>query len=449
VSEHFDQLELNGFLHGRLARPQARSVVVHLLLCQECRTKAAPHLSSLLSGRIPSVVQEMSSELDSAYDAAIERAFARVLDLRRRLREKSGVKRALAVYDEKGLSGLREEPRLLHGLISLRTLLEICQELRYEDPKRMVDAATLAVYVADRLNPKRHGLKRLADWRCRALLELANAHRVADCLDDAEHALGDAVCAFEKGNRGELLQARLCDVRASLLADRRLFADASEALESVYAIYCRRGDRHLAGRALISKGIYVGYAGAPEEAIQLLREGLSLIDADRDPSLVYGAVHNQAHFLLTCGRLREARSLLWKSPLTPEGVGGRVNLLKIQWLAAQVDADLGDLVRAEEGFRNVKRGFEEAGLYYKAALVSLEMATVWMRQGRPDEARALVVEALGVFTVLRIQREALGSLLLLDRAFEERAATGAMVEAVIELLKRAEDAAAPFAATPL
>jgi tetratricopeptide (TPR) repeat protein len=281
------------------------------------------------------------------------------------------------------------------------------------------------------------------------LLELANAHRVADCLDDAERALGEALHAFDQGTRGDLLQARLGDVRASLLADRRLFEEASQALDTVHAIYCRRGDGHLAGRALISKGIYVGYAGAPEEAIRLLREGLSLIDADRDAALVYGALHNQAHFLLTCGRLREARALLWRSPLSPESVGGRVNLLKIQWLAAQVDADLGDLRRAEEGFRDVKQGFEEAGLYYKAALVSLEMATVCLRQGRQDEARALVVEALGVFTVLRIQREALGSLLLLDRAFEERAATGAMVEAVIELLKSAEDSAAPAAVSPL
>lgn len=449
MSEHFSELELDGFLRGRLAPPQARSVIVHLLLCPDCRASAAPLLSPLLSSKIPAMTQEISPELDAAYEAAIERAFAKVLDLRRRLREKSGVKRALAAYDAKGLAGIRAGSLLPRGVAAVRTLLEISQELRYEDPKRMIDAAFLAAYVADRLNPGRNGVKRMADWQCRALVELANAYRVADRLDDAERALGEAVDAFGKGAQSDLLEARLYDVRASLLADRRLFADAGEVLDAVHAIYRRRGDLHLAGRALISKGTYVGYSGSSEEAIRLLQEGLSLVDAERDPALAYGALHNQAHFLLACGRLREARSLLWKIPVTPEGAGGRVSLLKIHWLAAQVDASLGDLVRAEQGYQDVKRGFEEAGLYYKAALVSLEMATVWMRQGRQDEARAQVVEALGVFKALRIGREALGSLLLLDRAFEERAATGAMVQAAIELLRRAGDSPAPLSVTPL
>jgi tetratricopeptide (TPR) repeat protein len=324
----------------------------------------------------------------------------------------------------------------------------MCQELRYEDPKRMVDAGFLAVYTADRLSPRRYGIQRVADLRCRARIELGNAYRVADWLDDAERLLGEAVEIFQAGSRDELLQARLCDVRASLLADRRCFEEAGEVLDTVFGIYERRGDRHLAGRALISKGIYVGYGGAPEEAIRLLREGLSLIKVERDPALVYAAVHNQAHFLLTSGRLREARALLLKVPATPEAVGGRVNLLKISWLAAQIDAELGDCQRAEQALLEVKRGFEDAGLYYKAALVSLERVNVLIRQERQDEARDLVVEALGVFKVLRISREVLGGLLLLDQAFEEQAVTAAVVEGVLEMLKRAENDPAmrhPFA----
>jgi tetratricopeptide (TPR) repeat protein len=384
-------------------------------------------------------VADLPPELDAAYEAALDRSFSTLFEHRRVLREKSGVRGALTLYAQKGIAGLEENPRILHGLSAYRSLLELCQELRYENPKRMVDAGFLAVYVADRLSVRRFGPQRVADWRCRALLELSNAYRVADRLDDAEREIGKAEEAFRAGTGDDILQARLFDVRASLLADRRRFEAAAEALDTVHAIYCQRGDRHLAGRALISKGIYVGYAGANEEAIRLLREGLSLIDGVRDPALVYAAVHNQAHFLLTSGRLREARALLWKSPTSPEAVGGRVNLLKIRWLAAQIDANLGDLWRAEQALQEVKRGFEEAGLYYKAALVTLEMATVLIRENRPEQARDLVVQVLGVFKVLRIHREALGSLLLLDRAFEERVATGAMIESVRDLLTRAED----------
>lgn len=384
-------------------------------------------------------VKEIAPEVDAAYEAALDHAFDVVVEHQQALREKSGVERALDIYAQKGIAGLKENPRLLRGITAYRALLDLCQELRYEDPKRMVDAGLLAVYSADGLSPHRFGAERVSDLRCRALIELSNAYRVADRLDDAERSLADAMKAFQAGTRDELLEARLSDVQASLLADRRRFKPAAEALDKVYAIYERRGDRHLAGRALISKGVYVGYGGAAEEAIRLLQEGLSLLDTERDPTLVYSAVHNQAAFLQGCGRLREARALLWKYPATAEVVGGRVNLLKIQWVTAVIDAGLGDLARAEQTLRDVKRGFEEAGLYYKAALVTLEMVTVLIRQGRHEEARDLVVEVLGVFKVLRIPREALGSLLLLEQAFEEQAATGAVAENILARLKRAED----------
>jgi len=448
VNVHPTELEMEDFLGCRLSQTGARSIVLHLLSCQECRATAASHTPAPLFGNLPGklsgslpqdIEEEIPAALDAAYEGALDRAFGVVFDQRRALHEKSGARRALAIFTQHGIDGLRKSPGLLRDLTAYRTLLEMCQELRYENPQRMVDAGFLAVYTADRLSPRRYGVQRVADLRCRARVELSNAYRVADRLDEAEHVLGEAVEAFQAGTREDLLQARLSDVSASLLADRRCFEAAGEALDTVYAIYQQRGDRHLAGRALISKGIYVGYGGAPEEAIRLLREGLSLIKAERDPALVYAAVHNQAHFLLTCGRLREARSLLAKVPATPEAVGGRVNLLKISWLAAQIDAELGDCLRAEQSLLEVKRGFEEAGLYYKAALVSLERVNVLIRQERQEEARDLVVEALGIFKVLRISREALGSLLLLDQAFEEQAVTRAVVESVLELLKRAEN----------
>jgi len=436
VSNHPHELDLDGLWSGT----PLRTTIRYLLSCPECRSAAAPRLYPVLSGKFSEApMEEMSPQLDAAYEAALDRSFSTLFEYRRALREKSGVRGAMALYAEKGIAGLEESPRPLRGLSACRSLLEICQELRYEDPKRMVDAGFLAVYVADRLSVRRFGAQKVADWRCRALLELSNAYRVADRLDDAEREILRAEEAFRAGTGDDVLQARLFDVRASLLADRRRFEAAAEALDTVHAIYCRRGDRHLAGRALVSKGIYVGYAGSNDEAIRLLQEGLALIDPVRDQALVYAAVHNQAHFLLTSGRLREARTLLWKYPASPEAVGGRVNLLKIRWLAAQIDANLGDLWRAEQALQDVKRGFEEAGLYYKAALVTLEMATVLIRENRPEQARDLVVQVLGVFKYLRIQREALVSLLLLDRAFEERVATGAMIESVRELLTRAED----------
>jgi len=240
---HPTELEMKGFLGGRLSSAGARSMVLHLLSCLECRATVSSHLPAPLFGSLAETaeVEEISPELDAAYEGALDRAFDAVFDQRLALHEKSGARRALTLYLQSGIDGLRKNPGLLRDLTSYRTLLEMCQELRYENPQRMVDAGFLAVYTADRLSPRRYGVQRVADLRCRARIELSNAYRVADRLDDAERVLGEAVAAFQAGTLDDLLQARLSDVSASLLADRRCFEAAGEALDTVYAIYQRRG----------------------------------------------------------------------------------------------------------------------------------------------------------------------------------------------------------------
>ena len=66
--------------------------------------------------------------------------------------------------------------------------------------------------------------------------------------------------------------AHLMDLTASLYSDQRRFDEARLLLDAVYAIYERAGDRHSAGRALISKGISANYAFDIEDA-QLLSPG--------------------------------------------------------------------------------------------------------------------------------------------------------------------------------
>jgi len=117
----------------------------------------------------------------------------------------------------------------------------------------MVFRAALAAAWAERLDGKRYGAGFVRDVQVRALVELGNAYRVADDLDKARRPSMKPP-ADREGTGDEALEARLCDVQASLHAARRFFAASCDALEAVRALHERRGDRHLAGRALISKG---------------------------------------------------------------------------------------------------------------------------------------------------------------------------------------------------
>ena len=382
----------------------------------------------------------LSPREEAEYETVIHRVVTRISQTAADIQE-SRKQEALALLAISGLEGLPEVPSHLRGIPLFEALLERSWNLRHEDPEEMVRLAEWALALAEKLDLQELSPGQTADLRCRALMELGHAYRVADDLVEAEEALSKATEVFVQGTQDDLLAARLFDIQASLYGDRRRFDLADAALDMVFSIYKRQGDEHLAGRALISKGIYTGYEGDPEEAVHLLEQGLELIDEHRDPRLVFLALHNQARFLVDCGRLREARIALWKLKSRGLDSGGRINELKVRWLEGQVNAGLGELDRAESALAEVKRGFDEIDLGYKAALAGLELGALHLRRGKMDAAAREVLEAADVFIALGIGREAGASVLLLRKTFERQLTDVGLLEYVIDLLRRGEDAA--------
>lgn len=348
------------------------------------------------------------------------------------------VREALALLEKGGVEELADAPSDLKGLPAFEAFLERSWSLRHEDPEEMVRLAMYATLIAGKLEPAIHGRKQVHDLQCRAWSALGNAYRVADDLDAAESALGQAAELYLKGTRDELLGARLFDLQASLFLARRAFSAALQTMDVVHEIYVRHGDLHLAGRALIKKGTYKGHANEPEEAIRLLQRGLAMIDADREPRLALTAIHNTAFCLVTCGRFREARSLVWQNLARYEEHGGQLDRIKLQGLRGLICAGLGELDRAEEYLVAARRGFEEAGVRYHAAIGGLDLAVVWLRQGRRKEARDLVLDCVRVFLELRIHREALAAVLVLQRAFEKGLEADALLDKARDFLRRIE-----------
>lgn len=415
MSDHPDLEELQGFWRGELDSSRVRVIVRHLLHgCRHCGALLAYDVSALFGA--PNA-DKGSRGADKAYDAVLDRVFARVAG------------------GTPGASGEIEASREA-APAEFTSLLDRCQRLRYDDPAGMVELARFAAFMADRFDPRRYGARQVADLRSRAWAELANAYRVADRLQEAEEALEIAGECQVAGTHGELLAARLLEVQASLDADRRRFPEAQAALDEIHALHVRRGDRHLSGRALLKKGLYAGYDGDPALAIRLLEEGLARIDREREPELVFGALHNLARALLQLGRPEEAKELLRQNSFGDPR--GRVSRLTVRWLEGQIDAGLGNFAEAERALDEVRRAFAEIHLRYKAALAGLELAAVHLRQGRSDDARDRGLEALAVFSRLDIAREIMAALVVLREAFEQRIATVAVLEGVIARLARME-----------
>ncbi|MBW8878149.1 MAG: hypothetical protein JF614_24570 [Acidobacteria bacterium] len=440
MDHHPTAAELEGFVLGSISAEGAQAVITHLVHgCRTCSSVMAPYLSMLLGqgGRrfaAPPPVRE------DPYDGALNRA----LDSIRRLgvplpavkTQEQKKREAVDLLTSRGLEGLQDVPEDLQGLPLYEALLERSWALRHEDPVLMVQLAQFAALLADRHDDGELNSQELADLRLRAWVELGNAYRVADELDRADDALGRAAQLFLAGSGDEILGARFFDVQASMFASRRQFELACTCLDIVAGIYRRHEDEHLVGRTLISKGIYIGYKGDAEEAVQLIAQGLELLDEQRDPGLIFSTIQNQAWLLVDCGRFREARYALWE--LQRRHLGGRVNELKVRWLEGHIFVGLNDFDHAERALQQVKEGFEENGLGYKAALAGLELAAVWLQRNRLESAEKMALECTQTFLSLGIQRELLASVLVLRKAAEKRCLTLTLLNQVIDTLREVE-----------
>jgi tetratricopeptide (TPR) repeat protein len=438
LNDHPSREELVSLIRGVLPAEREGFVMKHLLSsCAICFAEV-PALKVLL-GAESFRKQPTEQEVD-AYSAPVASVLEIVRKHEHHLRlERKAEKKYLALLESDGLKALDKIHPKQHGLGLFEALLKRSWVVRRDNPGLMIQLTLLATLVARNLNVRRYGLKLVADFQCRAWADLGNAYRVADQLDSAQGALRHASELFELGTGDKTLGIKLLDLEASLAADRRQFGLACNAMSLIYKYHNRLGDRHLAGRALISKGLYIGYWGQPEEAIKLLRKGLSLIDEKLDPDLALSAVHNELWFLVDCGKFEEAKKRLFLNRGRCRISVGRVSQLKIEWLEARIDVGHGKLDRAVKNFFQAKQGFSEVGRPFDSALVSLDLAAVLMVLKRPGEAEELVVEAARVFSAMRIEREALMAVLMLKRSFEMRQASAELVEEVAAFVRRSEN----------
>jgi tetratricopeptide (TPR) repeat protein len=336
--------------------------------------------------------------------------------------EKDLYQEALRVIDAKGPFGILHGPARLRGLEGLDALLVRSWEQRRESPREMVTLARAATEVAENLNSRKLGEEEVWDHRCRAWGELANAQRVANDYERAAESLAKALRHLVRGSRSEELEVRLMDIHASLEGHRCHFYEAFDILDVIAGIHLKRGDSHLAGRAMISKGMFKGYHGESGEALELTRQGLELLDENRDPVLCFQAIHNQVHLLVDLERYPEARLLLWSNLGRYERHGGTIDRLKLRGLWGLINAGLGKLDEAARDFEAERRGFEEEGLSYTAAVAGLDLAAVYFEQGRIAETEAVAFEALAVFQEMDIPEQGQLSVLVLRKALELRLA---------------------------
>ena len=321
------------------------------------------------------------------------------------------------------------------GLVE--TLLESAQATTAEDPERSYQLAVIAYQVANSIDASGFKKKIINDLKAEAWTYIANARRVVSDLRGAQKAFGVAKIYLEAGTGDALELGRFLDLRSSLARASREFALAESLLGKAIGLYRTANDEHLEGRAMIKHARLLLEQGAIEDSIERLERAGDLIDPDRDPRLYFVQRENLVWHLTEAGLAERARELLPEVRALAREHGNRLDRLRLLWIEGLICRNLGQVEMAEEALKQVREGFIDAGIGYDVALVSLDLAALYLEQGRTAEVKELGSETIPQFLARKIGREALAAVALFQEAAKREQATVELVRKTAERIKAA------------
>jgi transcriptional regulator with XRE-family HTH domain len=391
-------------------------------------SRAASALTAALDGLVRASLVEFEAELESLDGAAAEEEGLRERDLPpaselwRRMADCTGAERRLLV----------EKSREFQTWGLCETLCDESERAAARHPAEARELAELALRVAE-LAPGDE------PRRCRYLGYargfLANAHRVADELRQAEEEFARAWTLWRAGSAAKdvLPEWRLLDREASLRRALRQWHAALELLDRARS----SAPLEAVGRILLNRAATLDQAGETNEALATLQEAAPLVEAGGSPRLRWALQFNLTGSLCLLERYAEAEALLPQVQAAADRLGNALDLVRARWLTGRVAAGRGRKEEARAAFEQVRSEFAARRMGYDAALVSLELAVLYLEEGRTAEVRGLAAEMAWIFEAQGVHREALAALALFRRAAGAERASVEQARRLLSYLGRA------------
>jgi tetratricopeptide (TPR) repeat protein len=193
-----------------------------------------------------------------------------------------------------------------------------------------------------------------------------------------------------------------------------------------------------AGRLLLKRAKVLEEMDRHEEAIEDLRRAAAWIDPEREPRLHWNQRFNSLVILVHLGRYEEAEAGLPEVRDLAERVGKKLNTLRVRWLEGLTAAGLERMEEAIAALEEVRREFAARGIAIDTALVSLDLAVIYLKQGRTAEVKELAAEMVAIFRAQRVQQEALAAVLVFQKAADRERATVDQARRLAGYLRQAQ-----------
>lgn len=286
--------------------------------------------------------------------------------------------------------------------------LRRCDDLLYDDPRAGLAFVQYMPQLAAKIaaaNPGANG----ADLMILAYSYLGGGYRRTDGYDRAEEAFRKAGQYRDSASTTALAEylRRLAYLRI-FQHDPVCFSVIAEAI-SIH----KRGnlvDRHAFGECLVCRGHAYVVFDQRGRSFDDWTAALNHLSLKIDDKPWYSAVHNLAVWAADFGPDEQLETAL--ENLKPALVllctysGRKFAKLKLRWLIAVIDARLGHSGSAELAFLDVRDGLVAMELAYEVGMVQIDLALLYLAQGRLAKLEPLVEETAAIFRQLGVEVKA-------------------------------------------
>ena len=436
TDRHPDREVLERFLGGDLPEDASRALQRHLFVCPACEERLIELLPGPATASAPESRDQHRSLVRTLLEGHRREISGRHRDLAAERAAAAALWREIEPHDELRRRSLVAQDSRFQSWGFFELLVELGRQAMLENARQAEALLRLALAVAKRLDARKHGTGSIEAARAKVWTWLGNTFRVLEDFGRAEAAFRQAERYFSRSWLDPLDEALLLELRAVLRRAQRRFDEALELVAGAIAIYGEVNEPNHQGRALMIKGMTLQYKGSFAEAADCFRASLSLLE---EPRLLALSELNLVNCLQDAGHSMEAAARIPGMRRRVEQAGKRVDLLRLRWTEAKVAASTGQPAAAEEAFLEVRAAFLQDSLAFDAALISLDLAALYLEQERVAETKRLAAEILPVFRSREVYREALAALLVFQRAAEVEQLTRGLVDEVAAYLRQARN----------
>lgn len=292
-------------------------------------------------------------------------------------------------------------------------LLEESKKHMAGDPQKAYELAETAGAV---LRVTRQG-PGMADLSARAAAYRGNVYRLSGNPHEARKQFESGRDILRsQGVTDPLICAEMDSCEAVLEMEQRQLGRAEELLFRAIALYALGGAHEQIGHPLVTLGLLYYHRGDYAKAIECTQAAIDAIPPERDRRLYLSARYNLSLYFCEAGYHHAAAETLLADHDLYAQFSDPYTRLRLLWLEGKIAAGFERMEEAEKAFLATRNGFILQGGGYDAAIVSMDLALLYEKQGRTSEIRQLAREMKKIFAAEDVHREAIAALLLFEDA---------------------------------